>query len=691
MRAFFTPKRLLIGFGALLGVLVLCAVLFVVFFPKGLAIAEMERQVERATDRDLTIAGEVDLTFWPALGFSAEQVSLSNPEGFAEGSQFLEANRIVFAVALIPLLGGDIQVKSLILEGADLRLAAQPDGAVNWTFPTDETEERATLEDLRLDDVRLVGSRISFDAGDGKGETVLENADASLSIESLDKPGNFRGAFDYRGERANFDLGFALPRAIIEQGATPIQAQLRSDALNADLDGDFNSATGALSGQLQSNGASLRDLMAWMGSPMPAGDGFGAFRLDAAMQQEGVRTTLQNAAIKLDDIEASGNLVLEALADGRMRVSGALSSPEIDLNDYLPEPAQGAGGAGVEVDTAWNNDPIDMTGLRAVDADLALSIAALKFQRMSFTNAELALRINEGAADAQLTRLALYGGAGTARLIADARNATPRIALDLDLQNVNALPLLTDAIGFDKLEGRGRLRAQIAAQGASQAAIMRALAGTASFNFNDGAIKGVNLAQVARSVEQLRSGQQTTEAGGAQTDFAELAASFVLANGAAATEDLRLLNPFIRLDGQGIINAGAQTIDMRIAPRAVRSIEGQGGDATVAGLGIPFRITGPWTRVNFRPAVEEVVTNVVREQAQRALENTDPTSPLGMLGAAIFGRRAPTAEAPAPAAEAPAAEAPAADAPSETPTEEAPAEAEPEPTNPFERLLRGVK
>ncbi len=239
---------------------------------------------------------------------------------------------------------------------------------------------------------------------------------------------------------------------------------------------------------------------------------------------------------------------------------------------------------------------------------------------MSFTNAELALRINEGAADAQLTRLSLYGGAGMARLIADARNATPRIALDLDLQNVNALPLLTDAIGFDKLEGRGRLRAQIAAQGASQAAIMRALAGSASFNFNDGAIKGVNLAQVARS-RTIAHRSANRRSRRAQTDFAELAASFVLANGAAATEDLRLLNPFIRLDGQGIINAGEQTIDMRIAPRAVRSIEGQGGDASVAGLGIPFRITGPWARVNFRPAVEEVVTNVVRDQAQRALQH----------------------------------------------------------------------
>lgn len=70
-----------------------------------------------------------------------------------------------------------------------------------------------------------------------------------------------------------------------------------------------------------------------------------------------------------------------------------------------------------------------------------------------------------------------------------------------------------------------------------------------------------------------------------------------------ATDNLRLLNPFVRLEGQGLVNVGAQTIDMRIAPRAVNNAQGQGGDAGLAGLGVPFRITGPWSHVQFRVAI----------------------------------------------------------------------------------------
>jgi AsmA protein len=261
---------------------------------------------------------------------------------------------------------------------------------------------------------------------------------------------------------------------------------------------------------------------------------------------------------------------------------------------------------------------------------------------MTFSNVALALRVANGAADARLTRISLYDGGGTARLIADGSGALPRIAVELNAQNVQAETLLRDAIGFDRIAGRGRLSASLVGQGASQAAIMRSLRGNASFNFNDGELKGVNLAQVARTIQAALSGQAV--GAGASTDFAELSATFAVADGVMATDNLRLLNPFVRLDGQGLVNIGAQSIDMRIAPRAVRSIEGQGGDASIAGLGIPFRVSGPWSRVSFRPALEEVVQNQLRDILSRQGED----NPLGRLGEAIFGRQpAATTETPA--------------------------------------------
>jgi AsmA protein len=203
---------------------------------------------------------------------------------------------------------------------------------------------------------------------------------------------------------------------------------------------------------------------------------------------------------------------------------------------------------------------------------------------------------------------------------------------------------------------------------------MHSLGGNASFLFNDGQWKGVNLAQMARSVQSALSGAAAGEGGA--TDFAELAANFAVANGVMATDDLRMLNPFVRLEGRGLIDIGGQTIDMRIVPRAVNSAQGQGGDVSIAGLGVPFRVSGPWAHVRFAPALGDVVQSQVRD----ILGRQGAGSPLGALGDALFGRQ-PAAETPAPTPATP--EAGAAPATPATP----PAE-EPRPRNPLEDILR---
>jgi AsmA protein len=673
-------KTIGIAIGALLGVLVLAVVLFFVFFPKDLAAAEAERRIEEATGRELTLGDDIQMTFWPALGFSVNDASLSNPEGFPSDEAFLAANRIVFAVKVMPLLRGAIEVKELIFEGAEVRLRAEEDGgANNWTFPTENnSEEETTLEDLRLDDVRMSDSMISFQGAEGE-PLVLQDVDASLALQSLDLPAQLQAAFDYRNQRVNLDSTIGLPRAVLEQGETPFSAAVRSAPLQANFEGLFNSATGALTGGMDASGNSLRALMAWMGTPMAAGGGFGPFNVEGQMVHEGQQTALTDATLRLDDINANGSLTLITQESGRLRVNGALSSANVDLNNYLAAPAQ-AGQDGVEVDTAWSTAPLDLSGLRALDADLQLNLGALRFQRMSFTDVALALRVANGAADARLTRISMYEGGGTARLIADGSGSTPRIAFEIDAQNIQAETLLRDAIGFDKIVGRGRLRASLVGTGASQAALMRNLSGAASFNFNDGQWKGVNLAQIARTVQSALTGAAAGE--GSSTDFAELSSTFTVSSGVMATDNLRLLNPFVRLEGRGLVDIGAQTMDMRITPRAVNNAQGQGGDLSVAGLGVPFRISGPWSRVSFRPALEDVVQNQLRD----ILSRQDQGSPLASIGEALFGRTPTTP----PATETPAAsegETPAAETPAATPAQQEPARL----TNPLEEMLRRAR
>src|SRR5258706_11106708 len=167
--------------GGLVGVLLLAVLLFFVFFPKQLAAREAERRIEAATHRQLSLGDDLNVTFFPALGFSANTVSLANPQGFAGDEQFLTADRVVFAVAVLPLLRGDIQVRELTFQGAHVNLRAKANGQSNWTFPTENnSRDETTLEDLRLDDVRLIDSAISFQGADGRPPLQLAHVEARL-------------------------------------------------------------------------------------------------------------------------------------------------------------------------------------------------------------------------------------------------------------------------------------------------------------------------------------------------------------------------------------------------------------------------------------------------------------------------------------------------------------------------------
>ena len=128
----------------------------------------------------------------------------------------------------------------------------------------------------------------------------------------------------------------------------------------------------------------------------------------------------------------------------------------------------------------------------------------------------------------------------------------------------------------------------------------------------NGALRGVDLAAVARSVEGALSGALGAATGEkASTDFAELGGTFTIANGVLHNSDFRMLNPFVRLSGDGDVNLGQRTIDFHVEPRAVTSREGQGGKADAGGIGVPFHVSGAWDNLHYQLDTKRLVSGVV--------------------------------------------------------------------------------
>ena len=307
----------------------------------------------------------------------------------------------------------------------------------------------------------------------------------------------------------------------------------------------------------------------------------------------------------------------------------------------------------------WSEAPIDLAGLGVVDADLSLSVDRLLVQAMEIGNARLRVNLRNSRLEVRLENIALYEGQGSATVVANNRGRQPSYSVEARLTGLDAGLFLEAAAGFDKLRGTGALTINLQAAGPSQSAIMSSLDGTGNFSFADGAIVGINIAETIRNVSRLVGiGRLAATTGEQQTtDFSALTGSFTVTNGQVSQQDLLMLSPLLRVTGAGTVNLPAQTLDYRLQPRAVASIQGQGGERDLRGITVPIRLRGGFNTVSVGVDTEAVGQALLQGALSNALGSQGTTNPRdalrdGLLNAIGIGPEgegdaAPTGEEPA--------------------------------------------
>src|SRR5262249_55055587 len=127
-------------------------------------------------------------------------------------------------------------------------------------------------------------------------------------------------------------------------------------------------------------------------------------------------------------------------------------------------------------------------------------------------------------------------------------------------------------------------------------------------NFQDGAIRGINVAQMIRSLTtSTLSGWQDSES--LNTDLTQLSASFRIDKGQAVTTDLNLIGPLVRVTGAGTIDLGTRMLGFRVEPNLYMTTEGQGRASDPIGFGIPVMIAGSWSQPKIYPDMAGMLDN----------------------------------------------------------------------------------
>ncbi|MBN9673364.1 AsmA family protein [Roseibium aggregatum] len=554
---------------------------------------------------------------------------------------------------LVPEVSGRLVLKNgsipdlLLLAGKDLPASGALSADLAFgTVGMTASELLAGLDingTVSISEGEIGGLGLASAVGGDPEADRLTNLALDVDLKGLDDPIALSGALVWRGEAFSL-TGEADPRRFLEGSDTPVSVTVKGNRVSAGFDGRA-AMTGTVDGAVRVETGDLRGLMAWMGQPLGAGGGLKTFKASGIFGMQGDTVTFEETRFTLDETsgEANGRIDL----GGKPKVTARLALRELVLDPYLDGPtgaaaanakkstaaSDGSGGGKVDqsrvqngTKSVWSTAPIDFAGLQAVDADFKLTTREIRWDKIKIGESALSTTIQDGVLTANLEKLALYGGAGSGAVTLNAAKATPEVAAKFSLSGLDAYPLLMDAAAFSWIEGEAAIGFDIGSSGGSEQALVEGLNGTASFEFMDGAIRGINIPKMVRglSVETLLGWQETTEE---KTDFSTLAASFDIAKGIATTNDLTLVGPLLRMSGKGTTDMPKKTLSWRVEPKIVPTLEGQppqprrkGEDKKLAGLGVPVVIKGSWSDPRIYPDIKGILDDP--ETAYKQLQQT---------------------------------------------------------------------
>ena len=563
-------RALKIAGTAVATVIVVLVLLLIVGIPSGFLTSAIQEQVERASGYRLAIAGTTKLSLWPQFNVTLSGITLSDPKD-RDTSSRLTIERVQAKMTLSSAWSGHPQISELTVTRPVLFVPLLRDRIRDQAAP--KPAFSGDMDGLAIARVAIADGALVFSNVRDRVENRIEGINAVAAI-GADRKIDLRGSARAGEQALKFDINAAVPPAPVERQNIPIEVTLDAPAmLQAPLLGKA---------EVRLNGSMV------MINGLTGTLGDGAFNGWASV-----------------DI-ASKPLVKLDLDFQRLNASVSKASPS---------PAS----------QAWSNAPIELNGLNYVDAQVRISAAELNFGEAHFAPAAVDLALAGGVLKASVSNLGAYGGQLSGEATVDVSRSDQTYAMHADIVGVRALPLLRSLADFDKIDGKMQAKIALRSIGPSQRAIMSNMSGTTFVNFQDGAIKDLNVAQMIRSLtSSTLSGWQ--ESKDQNTDLSQLSASFRIERGQAQTTDLNLVGPLVRMTGAGTIDLGTKLLAFRVEPKLVMTTQGQGRTSDPVGFGIPVMIEGSWAEPRIYPDMQGILDNPDAAYAK-----------LKQMGAGLFG------------------------------------------------------
>lgn len=532
--------------------------------------------IMQATGQLAAIDGEAEFKLFPL-----PQVHLTRVEFPLPGGGTLDAEGAVANLRLMPLLVGRIEVADVALE--------RPTFILTSTASAPPVAVAALVVAPDAPELRVEKGTVVLRSQDGLTREIINGIDARLVRTAGGAGASFTGVFTWRDVECEARVSIANVLDFLTGKAVDTRVELATGGSWARFRGTASGgrkpgATGDVSGDTPS----LRGLLTWIGIEPPTAGGLKHFAFNGKVQASGDQAAFTAVTLKLDANQSEGALSAK-LDGGRPTIQGTFASDKLDVTPY------GRMNLTDSATNVWDRTPLNLKALSRLDLDLRFSAAAVSAEESTFERVATSAMVRSGRLTVAVGTAHAWGGDVRASLSVGpapgGQGAT--IRAEAEGNKVALLPALDDLLGVRRLDGTGDLEVQLEGSGASILDIAQSLTGHIEVSGTDGAVLGVDVAQVLNRIERrpLSGGGDLR---GGKTAYDTLAAKVLIDGGTATIEEASIQGKQVSLSLTGNVSVARREIDLK-GEAVLLSPATPGTERPKPDFDLPFMVQGPWS------------------------------------------------------------------------------------------------
>jgi AsmA protein len=641
--------------------------------------ANLITAVKTKTGRDLTIAGDLKLSFYPVLGFSTGAISLANEPEF-QPQPFATLDDARVSVELMPLFSNRVEISGVELKGLTINLTNNKQGQKNWqdltgrklppvtgiVAPTAQQASAAAIGGLLINHVSLVDAHINWHNVKTGKQITITGLNASTDTVGFNKPVALNMAFVVSEAGSNnshvvkldtvlnvnehFDTfafsqtklqttstGDNIPNhslvsaLLIKEGSLSIPQQtirltylqLNANDLNltSDLSGEQIFDNPFIQGTVSTNTFNAALLLKSLAIPIPVmsdSNALSKLSVSFSFLTSQFSWDVSNLLMTVDDSTITGAISIKNPVAPSYAYDLAIDS--LDIDRYLPPRDK--------TQKPITSPTIALTvGAEAIPAEtlkklnLSGHIAAKKIivNDLTLQDVQFNLSAKDGVVNTQQAAKQFYQGEYLGNSTIDTRKTPILLAINEKLSHVQIEPLLQDFKGKANLRGTLDAAAQLQGRGRTQAELRDSLTGNLHIAFKDGAILDFSLQKMLDKGKALLKGADpdlTVDSANEQTPFHEISGTATAVNGLINNPDLLIKTPKVHITGSGTAHLVTEQLDYKLSGNVGKS------NATLVIL-----VGGTFSQPTYKLDLSALFTEEVKNKVENVIQTlqTDET------------------------------------------------------------------